>query len=293
MASLSSSMSVLGIGAVTPIGRDTNAIAGALRTAMPSNGRVHDELLNDPPTAKRMRRADRYSRMATVAVIDAWNAATPSCENVPLERVGLIVTTGFGPHGRGFKFLDGILDFGDSSALPTDFSHSVHGAAAAHITEILGLRGPALNNADFEQGVEHALLMAQCWLADGQCDRVLVGAVEELGTVYEYAANELLNNSHKSAPLGEGAVFFTLGPPTEGGLAKIGVEPSSDARSLTSFVSTFGLHASSVAFDLLGGLLTAPVGVAHRVDTAATARPSCGARSPWAITFTRTGAMPL
>lgn len=279
-------MSVLGIGAVTPLGRDLGDVARALSSVGSADtpGRVPDELLADPVISKRMRRADRFSRMATIAAIDAWRAADRTSAGVPLDRVGLIVANGFGPHVRGFKFLDGILDHGDSSALPTDFSHSVHGAAAAYITELLGLRGPALNNTDFTAGVEHALLMAQCWLAEGRCDRVIVGAIEELGEVMEHMASKLLDDTERPTPLGEGTVFLTLGPASLSGIARIGVEPatSNDSSQSSMFLGAFGLSASSVAFELLGHLLTSRAGTAGQVDSPAMLRRSCDVR----VTFT-------
>ena len=135
--------------------------------------RVSDDLLIEPRIARSMRRADRFIRMAAIAALDAWTHAEMSCAGVAKEQIGLIVTSGLGPHCRGFKFLDGILDSGDSDALPTDFSHSVHGAAASYIAGQLDLRGPSLTATDFEIGFEQAVLLAQCWLHQGTCQRVL------------------------------------------------------------------------------------------------------------------------
>jgi 3-oxoacyl-[acyl-carrier-protein] synthase II len=258
---------------------------------------VPDDLLADAALGKRLRRADRFTRMAVLAASDAWAGAGPSLEGVPPERIGLIVASGFGPHGRGFKFLDGLLDFGDSSALPTDFSHSVHGAAAAYITETLGVRGPSLSLTDFVTGVEQAVLLAQAWLDQGVCGRVLLGAVEELGPVLLHCASRMLNYDRRIRP-GEGAVFFVLGPAgAAGATATLAVAPapsSADlllldqpviglptapaaairARSTTSFQPHFGHHPSSPAFQLLGAWL-AMRSQTDSVDNAATFRPSC------------------
>lgn len=209
---------ILGIGAVTPIGRNLADIAGRLKESglnPPHGVRVSDDLLADPAISKRMRRADRFSRMAVAAAMDAWKQAESACEGVPRERIGLIVTSGFGPHCRGFRFLDGLLDCGDSAASPTDFSHSVHGTAAAYITELLELRGPSLSTTDFEAGFEEAVLLAQCWLQDQMCQRVLVGAVEELGDVMLHCVGRMIAPEQPTI-LGEGAIFFMLGPRSSG-----------------------------------------------------------------------------
>jgi len=172
--------SILGVGAVTPLGRDLQTIARKLAeppTPVASHS-VDESLLSDAAINRRMRRADRFSRMAAIAACDAWKQAP---QEVPLERVGLIIASGLGPYNRTFRFLDGILEGGDANASPTDFSHSVHGAAAAYITELLELRGPCMTVTDFENGFEQSVQLAQCWLADGTCSRVIVGAVEDLG----------------------------------------------------------------------------------------------------------------
>lgn len=309
--------SVLGVGAVTPLGRDLQVIQKKLEEPVPVSSavlRVNDDFLSDPAVGRRMRRADRFARMAAVAASDCWTDAQPACENVARQRIGLIVSSGFGPHCRGFRFLDGILDCGDAEALPTDFSHSVHGAAAAYITEVLELRGPSLTTTDFEIGFEQAVGLAQCWLEQRVCDRVLVGAVEEIGEVLIHCASRLLGK--EGFVPGEGAVFLMLGPPDAGGFAQLEAttlprdldlmmldvpaigspaaqKPAMVARHTTTFSPYFGHTASSSAFQLLGGMLAIragrPLGRLIQpasaeaeslvaVDKAATFKPSCDPR---------------
>jgi hypothetical protein len=245
------SSSILGIGAVTPLGRNLEMIKpnlGVETTSRPM--RVPDELLSDPLISKRMRRADRFAKMTTLAAIDAWSRAAPHCIDIPLDRVGLIVSTGFGPHVRGFKFLDGILDCGDSAALPTDFSHSVHNAAASYVAEILGLRGPTLTTTDFEIGFESVVQLAQCWLNDKVCDRVIVGAAEELGEVMLHCAARMTDREIVPS---EGAVFLALGPSDVKGIAALDV--SAMPASGSGLTAPFGHSASQSAFHLLAALL--------------------------------------
>jgi len=309
--------SILGVGAVTPLGRDLQGIGkqlGRSAAATAAHLRVSDEFLSDPAIGGRMRRADRFARMAAVAALDSWAGASDACASVAKDRVGLIVTSGFGPHCRGFRFLDGILDCGDSSALPTDFSHSVHGAAAAYITELLELRGPSLSTTDFEIGFEQAVLLAQCWLDQRACDRVLVGAVEEIGEVLIHCASRMLGGEKIFVP-GEGAVFLTLGPMDGEGLARLEAtapppqvdlmmldvpanpspatdQPTIAARHTTTFSPYFGHSASSSAFQLLGGFLSLSAGrplgrlvqkaspaELGAVDKVATFKPSCDLRA--------------
>jgi hypothetical protein len=272
---------VLGVGAVTALGRDVPEIARLLGEA-PNSARdprrINDTSLAYPAWNSRLRRADRFVRMAALAALDAWTSAQRAAGEVPAEQVGLILTSGLGSHGRAFRFIDGMLDFGDAAALPTDFSHSLHGTATAYITELLALRGPSLTITDFESGVAQAFLLAQCWLARGRCQRVLVGAVEELGEVLLHCAAKVLGD----VPVipGEGAVFFMLGS----GAAPSGVRlsvvaqaphldlllvddpplraaaPAPPARRTATCSPHFGQSASSAAFQLLGGLLALQAG---------------------------------
>jgi hypothetical protein len=259
---------ILSFGAVTPIGRDPETIVQKLAQPplafSPTLG-VSDDVLNDPATSRQLRRADRFVRMASIAAMDAASRAGGT---VPSERIGLIVSSGLGPHGRGFKFLDGILDAGDSEALPTDFSHSVHGAAASYIAGLLDLRGPSLSTTDFELGFEHAILLAQTWLAEKTCDRVLVGAVEELGDVLINCAATIMGD--RKISLGEGAVFFMLASPASKGIATLNAF-SALPESEPDFTPYFGYSASSSAFQILGRLLSP----SHPriVDNATTFRP--------------------
>ena len=194
------SVAVLGVGAVTPLGRDLVEIARRVDEA-PASGprRVVDEMLSDPSMSRNLRRADRFTRMAVMAASDAWQRARKGLEGVAPERVGIILSSGLGPHCRGFKFLDGMLDEGDSAASPTDFSHSVHGAACAYITALLDVRGPSLTLTDFEEGFEQAVLLAQTWIAQGACDRVLLGAVEELGDVMLHCVGRMVKAAECAA----------------------------------------------------------------------------------------------
>jgi 3-oxoacyl-[acyl-carrier-protein] synthase II len=278
---------ILGIGAVTPLGRDLATIARKLaEPPTPAVSHPVDEsLLSDIAINRRMRRADRLSRMAAIAACDAWKQMP---QEVPLERVGLIIASGLGPYNRTFRFLDGILEGGDANASPTDFSHSVHGAAAAYITELLELRGPCLTVADFENGFEQSVQLAQCWLAEGTCSRVLVGAVEELGDLLLHCAGRL---DARLTP-GEGAAFLTLGPSDLVGIAQLDATrlpkrvdllmvddppilpadapPQMTVTRTITFTPYFGHLATGSAFQILGGLLSATAG---SVDSAATVKP--------------------
>lgn len=181
---------------------------------------VASKLLKDKAVLKGMRRADRLSKMAVLAAWDAWNDT--NLENIRPERIGVIAATGLGPHVRTFKFLDGILDYGDAAVSPTDFSHSVHSTAAGYITKRLQTHGVVQSVTDFDFAFQQALRLAECWLSEQRCDAVLLGTAEELGDVMLHVCSRLCCLPDDGIPQpyafsdtpclvpGEGAVYFVL-----------------------------------------------------------------------------------
>jgi len=189
---------------------------------------VHLDEVQDKSLLKKMRRAGRLSKMAVLAAQDAMPAGL-----LEPSRVGLILATALGPHPTTFAFLDDILRYGDANVSPTVFSNSVHNAPAAYIAETLGIRGPTLTVTRFFHAFHEALRLAQCWLDEARCDRVLVGAADEHGEVLQYVLETLIVARRKATEdtvaaavseviPGEGSVFFLLGrPEDQGGLCVV------------------------------------------------------------------------
>lgn len=286
---------ILGAGAITHPGRGLDAIAAQLsheNSLTPTQPAVSpgvtpkavdDALLFDPKLDRKLRRADRFVRMSCMAAMDAWEQALPHMGDFAPDRVGMIVSSGFGPHQRGFRFLDGLLEHGDMAASPTDFSHSVHGSASAYIAGLLELRGPTFSITDFQAGFAQAVLLAQCWLDQSRCDHVLVGATEELGAVMLAVAQQCLPASvHYDS--GEGAFFVMLSKVNHANAiaqlsAQLGgaplpvhvdlllgqnnvylprsstIPPGLSFGKQSSFLASLGHSASALAFETLGGLL--------------------------------------
>ena len=91
---------ILGIGAITHLGRDLATISRKLAESPIASASypVDDQFLSEPALNRRMRRADRFSKMAAIAAHDSWNHAH---QDVPMDRVGLIIASGLGavhPH---------------------------------------------------------------------------------------------------------------------------------------------------------------------------------------------------
>ncbi|MBF0384415.1 MAG: beta-ketoacyl synthase chain length factor, partial [Candidatus Omnitrophica bacterium] len=182
-------MHINGIGIISPVGRGLEVHRQALANAsLPAvvDGfhRVSEKDLKDPCLAKDARRAGRFDRIAILAGMDALKDAG-ICLDIDSPQIGLILATSFGPHSTTFRFLDDLLNFKEKDVSPTLFSHSVHNAAASYLSLLARIQGPTLTVTRFFFAFEEALSLACSWLEQQRCKHVLVGAVDELGSVME------------------------------------------------------------------------------------------------------------
>ena len=227
-------MNIAGIGIISTRGRGIDSLDIALRQGWvaPSqiksrndqNGfypiySVEKEFINDINLLKKIRRADRFSKMAVMAARDAVVDSGIQINDKKAD-VGIILSTAFGPHTTTFRFLDDIIDYGDSSVSPTTFSHSVHNAAASYISSLLNIRGPTITITQFASPIHQSLILAKAWLTEKRCKYVLLGCVDVCGNVMEYICNQKLRiaddgkirpfnfSASPSAVPGEGSVFL-------------------------------------------------------------------------------------
>jgi 3-oxoacyl-[acyl-carrier-protein] synthase II len=229
-------MNIAGMGLVSARGRGVAALEQALEQGWVPPGDVEvkglasgrlpvyavsAETLSDKVVLAKARRADRFTRMAVLAASDALQDSGLGA-SVDKSRLGIIVATALGPHATTFSFLDGILDFGDAAVSPTAFSHSVHNAAASYIAMTLEARGPTLTVTHFHFAFHQALEIARSWLDQGRCDAVLVGTVDELGSVLHHVCGRMTKSAAdgritpfafsatpETVP-GEGSAFFLM-----------------------------------------------------------------------------------
>ena len=182
--------------------------------------RVDLDAVPDRSLLKKIRRADKLSKMSVLAAADAL--ADSGIADINLKKIGIILATAFGAQVTTFDFLDGILDYGDAGVSPTTFSNSVHNAAASYVSSSLNIQGPTLTVTQFRFSFQSALQLAQTWLEQGRCDYLLVGAVDQYGDVLGYISEQKLGtaNDGRIKPFvfnptcqvpGEGAMFFLLG----------------------------------------------------------------------------------
>lgn len=246
-------MTLTGLGVVFAGGAGVPALRGALAAGAPPAAApfgkegvpalaVPAAALAGNPLLAPARRADRFCKMAMAAALEAWQG----CQAEP-ARVGIILATACGPHATVFRFVSEMLDFGDAKASPTVFSQSVHAAAASMIAAAAGAHGPVLNLADLALPFEEALALAGCWLDEGRCDAVLVGAADELSDVLAHVVRRLWRAAYVP---GEGAAFFRL--EREGG-ARVRVACEAPAGDACRLLNEGGLGGDDAAVRAFAG----------------------------------------
>ncbi len=223
-------MNILGIGIVFNRGRGIDCFEKAIQEGWRAPSEVEikgkksfayqvdSQTISDKALLKKMRRADKLSRMAVLAAADALDNSGIELTG---KKTGIITATAFGAHVTTFDFLNDILDYGEANVSPTVFSNSVHNAAASYVSSALDIQGPTLTVTQFFFSFHSALQLAQVWLNEKRCDYVLAGAVDQYGDVLGYIYDSKLTQASdgRIRPFnftpayhvpGEGAVFFLV-----------------------------------------------------------------------------------
>ncbi|MBN1864121.1 MAG: hypothetical protein JW808_04410, partial [Victivallales bacterium] len=204
-------------------------------------------IFSSPKLKSIHRRADTLSMAAFLAAEEAVESFSARGMGHRMDswdsETALIVVTPLGAFHTTFRFLDGVLDFGESAPSPSFFSNSVHNAPAFYITAGLKMLGPSLTVNGFCHPFENALLLAESMLRNSQCPRVLLVAGEETCSLAPAICN--LWNAHSCFKIGccpgEGAAAFvlTLGPDETGTPMNSAVETESLQLSRRIFGNTF------------------------------------------------------
>lgn len=178
--------------------------------------------------ARRLRRIDHFTRMTLLAAHLAL-AEADGLETLP-TRLGIILTTGYGPSQTTFDFLDSIIEDGAPLASPLAFSHSVHNIPAGVLSLLLGTPCPQTTICQLTAPVMTGLHTAAIWLAEGRVDSVLFGAVDEVTMLLKENTARLTKNDRHP---GEGAAFFLLNQHGDG-YAELELNPQVSDESVRS-----------------------------------------------------------
>ena len=204
---------VTAMGIVGPFGRGIKEFSNAVtiaekREAFPEK-EIPREIIKDADLKRIRRRADKLSIIMLCAAKDAIAASDLSEQD--LAETALISATGFGAHNTTFKFLDGIIDFGQNAPSPTHFSNSVHNAPSFYITMFLKLKGLSVTFTGLHNPFKEALNYAEALILSGEYRNVLLVAGDEIGdSMLKMSKMWYKTQNLKEPQWGEGAVAFLI-----------------------------------------------------------------------------------
>lgn len=201
--------------------------------------------------ARRLRRIDHFTRMTLLAAHRALDDAD-MLETRP-DRLGIILSTGYGPSQTTFDFLDSIIEDGAPLASPLAFSHSVHNIPAGVLSMLLGTPCPQTTICQLRAPVMTGLQTAAIWLAEGRADSILFGAVDEATPLLEDNTARL---SRSARHVSEGGAFFLLDAAGTG-YAELDLAPS-DASGKGTADRDFGHLPVAAALQLARAVTNLP-----------------------------------
>lgn len=219
----STSLNCVSVGVIGPFGWGKEVFKDALYDSFTMDDPIENQMeiamipnetFQDPRIKRMRRRADRLSMAMYCSALEAIESAKlKSSENWEEGRnTALLAVTPLGAYKTTFKFLDGILDFGQLAPSPTHFSNSVHNAPAFYITSGLGINGPSLTLTGFNNSFCQALKLAENMLEQEVCNQVLLVVGDEVCDEFQKMSQLWFNEFSDNIPKkwGEGSVAFLL-----------------------------------------------------------------------------------
>lgn len=140
----------------------------------------------------KVRRLDRASQFAVAAsTIALEDAGLRVGEDLPAERIGIILGSGFCGLANSQAFHQGQVLRGPADLNPILFPNTVPNAAASNASIELGIKGPNSTVVQSFCTAEAAFLFAHHQLLSERADAILTGGVDELSPMLYRGWNEL------------------------------------------------------------------------------------------------------
>ncbi len=233
---------ITGMGLVSPIGSDIETVTESLKQGrcgitaatqfdtQATGISVAGEVGNFDPTEfipkRESRRLDRFTQMAVVAALKAWNSAEIEENSIDATRVGVILGSGMGGLQTICEQDRVLISEGPRSVSPLFVPKSIINVAAGNISIRLGLHGPCYGLVSACSSGTDAIGQAFWAVKEGRMDAVLVGGAEAVltelavqGFHQMQAITERSEPARASIPfdeerdgfvMGEGAAFMLI-----------------------------------------------------------------------------------
>lgn len=189
---------VTGLGAVTPIGLDTNETWASMRQGKCGVGRIENFELDDlyihiagevkgfDPAehvhARQIQYGDRYSWFAGRAAHEAW---TQSGLPTPVEnpyKAACIIGSGAGGHSTIEKAYRDLFILKKKATHPLTLLRIIGSSASAHVGIEYGIKGPTFATCSACSTATHAIGVAYDYIRNGLVDVSVAGASEAVLT---------------------------------------------------------------------------------------------------------------
>lgn len=177
---------IVSSGVVCPGGLGAEALRVAwpvTRTRDAGGTAEYDTMLvdRDTPALKRWQKEPRLRRASPISyyLVEAAEQALSVAPHVDRARTGVVASLFLGCLVYSIRFYRQLSNDGRHFASPLLFPETVFNSPLSHAASVLGLGGPVYSQVGDTSCWATALRTAQCWLAKGRADHVLVLGAEE------------------------------------------------------------------------------------------------------------------
>ncbi|MDR1472882.1 MAG: hypothetical protein LBS75_10215 [Synergistaceae bacterium] len=215
-----------GIGIISAAGVDVRSVCERIRGGLvkPRTGKQPRETEFEPGVPpQKLRRVNRYSRLAVAAAIQSMNDAGKSDTSFDPFRGGTIFTTGYGSMSSNIAFGMSVADGEPDLCSPSLFAGTVANACVGQVCVQLNLRGPSTVLIG-----GNVLLYSKLLLETDRADVVFAGAVEEYDE--DLFASLGKNEIASEICVNEATVVFYLGRRNEASYCVVGESSSAALR---------------------------------------------------------------
>ncbi len=197
---------ITGLGALTAVGPDTDALARALVDGCPGlkpmpfvKGTLAG-IAGEIPRTREARRLDRSASMFLTAASEAWSSAGLNSDSLNADRCAVAEGSSLGSMS---ELLDtASANAGSKRARPSALLRFMSGAGGAAFAQAHGIRGPVLHFSAGSVSATCAIGEAFRWIGEGRVDVVVAGGAEcplNAGIVEHFRAAGILADPTESS----------------------------------------------------------------------------------------------
>ena len=198
---------ITGVGVVFPDAVGNEAyIRNIKQHKHPVGGDIPEAELNDHINSRRTRRMSMFAKLVLAATSNAMRSAGIEDVESFSRTCGSILGSSHGSTEYAEQYYSQVVEEGVAAANPVMFAEGVPNVGTAHISLMLGLKGPAQTIIGSRTAGLDALSLAAMRIRHGEWERAIVGGADE----YSSTAERLYGHTERGIISGAGGVMFVL-----------------------------------------------------------------------------------